>query len=63
VLDAYRYCINQVQLFGPTNFAPVINHVTKIAQQRQDGSGYFILLIMTDGVITDMPETTQVPTV
>lgn len=60
MLDAYRYCINQVQLFGPTNFAPVINHVTKIALQHQDGSGYFILLILTDGVITDMPETTQV---
>ncbi|XP_015370425.1 PREDICTED: copine-8-like, partial [Diuraphis noxia] len=59
VLDAYRNCINQVQLYGPTNFAPVINHVAKIAQNNRDGSGYFILLILTDGVITDMPETIQ----
>ncbi|VVC29986.1 Hypothetical protein CINCED_3A018449 [Cinara cedri] len=59
VLDAYRTCINQVQLYGPTNFAPVINHVAKIAQSHQDGSKYFILLILTDGVITDMPETIQ----
>lgn len=60
MLDAYRNCINQVQLYGPTNFAPVINHVAKIAQNNRDGSGYFILLILTDGVITDMPETIQV---
>lgn len=60
VLDAYRYCINQVQLYGPTNFAPVIKHVVNIAQNIRDGSGYFILLILTDGVITDMPETIQV---
>lgn len=59
-MNAYRYCINQVQLYGPTNFAHVINHVTKIAQNRRDGSGYFILLILTDGVISDMPETIQV---
>jgi hypothetical protein len=49
-----------VQLYGPTNFAPVINHVASIAKNRRDGSGYFILLILTDGVITDMPETIQV---
>lgn len=60
VLDAYRNCINQVQLYGPTNFAPVINHVTRVAQSHRDGSSYFILLILTDGVITDMPETIQV---
>lgn len=59
-MDAYRFCINQIQLYGPTNFAPVINHVVKIAQNHRDGSGYFILLILTDGVITDMPETIQV---
>jgi len=60
VLDAYRNCIHLVQLYGPTNFAPVINHVAKIAQNNRDGSSYFILLILTDGVITDMPDTIQV---
>ncbi|XP_039283440.1 copine-8 [Nilaparvata lugens] len=59
VLDAYRSCIRQVQLYGPTNFAPVINHVAKFAATYRDGSSYFILLILTDGVITDMPQTTQ----
>lgn len=60
MLDAYRFCLNQVQLYGPTHFAPIINHVAKIAKSHQDGSKYFILLILTDGVITDILETIQV---
>ncbi|KAJ1521162.1 hypothetical protein ONE63_002857 [Megalurothrips usitatus] len=59
VLGAYHNCIRQVQLYGPTNFAPVINHVAKFASVYKDGSNYFILLILTDGVITDMPQTVQ----
>ncbi|KAL1130705.1 hypothetical protein AAG570_011946 [Ranatra chinensis] len=49
----------QVQLSGPTNFAPVIRHVSKFAASFADGSNYFILLIITDGVITDMAETSK----
>ncbi|XP_046386198.1 copine-8-like isoform X2 [Ischnura elegans] len=59
VLAAYRNCIMQVQLYGPTNFSPVINHVAKFAMTYRDGTNYFILLIITDGVITDMPKTLQ----
>ncbi|XP_069699446.1 copine-8-like [Periplaneta americana] len=59
VMDAYKACIRQVQLYGPTNFSPVINHVAKFAETYQDGSQYFILLIITDGVITDMARTKQ----
>ncbi|XP_021935890.1 copine-8-like isoform X2 [Zootermopsis nevadensis] len=59
VLEAYRNCIRQVQLYGPTNFSPVINHVARFASTYRDGSSYFILLILTDGVITDMPQTIQ----
>lgn len=60
VINAYHHCIRSVQLYGPTNFSPVINHVAKFAQAYQDGSQYFILLIITDGVITDMFQTKQV---
>jgi hypothetical protein len=60
VLEAYRNCIRQVQLYGPTNFSPVINHVARFASTYTDGSSYFILLILTDGVITDMAQTIQV---
>ena len=57
VLSAYRSCISKVQLFGPTNFAPTINHVANVARGFIDGSQYFILLIVTDGIITDMEQT------
>ncbi|XP_071448006.1 copine-8-like [Hetaerina americana] len=59
VLRAYHNCIRKVQLYGPTNFSPVINHVARFAATYRDGGHYFILLIMTDGVITDMNKTVQ----
>ncbi|XP_025108559.1 copine-8-like [Pomacea canaliculata] len=59
VLDAYHRTISAVQLYGPTNFAPCINHVARFAQSAASGNDYFILLIITDGIITDMPQTTE----
>ncbi|WAR26496.1 CPNE8-like protein [Mya arenaria] len=59
VLGAYNNAIKSVQLYGPTNFAPCINHVAKFAATKRDGSCYFVLLIITDGVISDMPQTMQ----
>ncbi|KAK7102331.1 copine-8-like [Littorina saxatilis] len=59
VLQAYYTSLQRVQLYGPTNFAPVINHVAKFAAAKRDGSEYFVLLIITDGIITDMPQTTE----
>ncbi|XP_053268228.1 copine-3 isoform X2 [Pleuronectes platessa] len=60
VVQAYRQCLPQVKLYGPTNFSPIINHVANFgrqALQQQTASQYFVLLIITDGVITDMDET------
>lgn len=57
ILDAYRKALPQVQLYGPTNFSPVIDHVSRIASQQQTGQHYFVLLIITDGVISDMENT------
>ena len=57
VLSAYRSCIRCVQLYGPTHFAPTIHHVSRIAKNFMNGSQYFILLIITDGIITDMEQT------
>lgn len=57
ILEAYANAIHQSTLYGPTNFSPVINHVARIAAGSQDGSNYFILLIITDGIITDMEQT------
>ncbi len=33
--------------------------VFSIARQNQGGEQYYILLILTDGVITDMPQTCE----
>ncbi|KAK3101053.1 hypothetical protein FSP39_000607, partial [Pinctada imbricata] len=59
VLQAYYASIQRVQLYGPTNFSPVINHVARFASSMRDGSNYFVLLILTDGVITDLPQTIE----
>ena len=57
LLEAYRTSLESVQLYGPTNFAPVIRHVSKVAKAYADGSQYFVLMIVTDGEITDMETT------
>ncbi|XP_056105215.1 copine-3 isoform X1 [Rhinichthys klamathensis goyatoka] len=60
VVEAYRMCLPQVKLYGPTNFSPIINHVARFAQQalqQKTASQYYVLLIITDGVITDMDQT------
>ena len=57
LLEAYQKAIHSVSLYGPTNFAPVIRHVAKFAKAYQDGAQYFILLIITDGEITDTEAT------
>jgi hypothetical protein len=60
VLEAYHRTLQCVQLYGPTNFSPIINHVARFATQATPaGSNYFILLILTDGIITDMPQTCE----
>lgn len=35
ILEAYQNCIRQVQLWGPTNIAPIIHHVARFAQTAQ----------------------------
>ncbi|RDD40590.1 Copine-8 [Trichoplax sp. H2] len=63
VLEAYKQSLSNVQLYGPTNFAPIISHVSKQAQQADENPGsslcfsYQILLMVTDGIISDMDET------
>uniref|UniRef100_A0A8B9NN96 Copine 5 n=1 Tax=Accipiter nisus TaxID=211598 RepID=A0A8B9NN96_9AVES len=59
VLEAYHRSLRSVQLYGPTNFAPVVNHVARSAAAVLDGSQYFVLLIITDGVISDMAQTKE----
>ncbi|XP_047431443.1 copine-8 [Mugil cephalus] len=59
VMEAYYQSLKSVQLYGPTNFSPVISHVARYAASVKDGSQYFVLLIITDGVISDMAQTKE----
>ncbi|KAK5871902.1 hypothetical protein PBY51_012642 [Eleginops maclovinus] len=59
VLEAYFQSLRTVQLYGPTNFAPVISQVARCAAEVTDGSQYFVLLMITDGVISDMDQTKE----
>jgi len=58
VLQAYQQSFNSLQLYGPTYFAPLIRNIASLAKQTI-GSKYYILLIITDGEITDMTSTIE----
>eukprot|EP01155_Anaeramoeba_flamelloides_P000840 Anaeramoba_flamelloidesa1053723_867.p2 GENE.a1053723_867~~a1053723_867.p2 ORF type:complete len:227 (+),score=35.38 a1053723_867:931-1611(+) len=61
LLQAYLNSFNfpAFTLWGPTNFAPIITSTAQICRNliQQGTQKYFILLILTDGEITDMNET------
>ncbi|KAK0602237.1 hypothetical protein LWI29_031638 [Acer saccharum] len=60
IMAAYASALHNVSLAGPTLFGPVINMAAEIAGQslsHDDRSKYFVLLIITDGVLTDLQET------
>ncbi|KAM7005175.1 LOW QUALITY PROTEIN: copine-1-like [Passerculus sandwichensis] len=62
ITDAYHRILPQIQLYRPTNFSPIINHVARIAAhllQQGTAAQYFILLIITDGEITHLDQTRQ----
>uniref|UniRef100_A0A671TEU6 Copine-3 n=1 Tax=Sinocyclocheilus anshuiensis TaxID=1608454 RepID=A0A671TEU6_9TELE len=62
IVDAYRMVLPQIRLYGPTNFSPIINHVARIAAeaaQQTNAAQYCVLLIITDGEITDLDQTRQ----
>lgn len=58
ILEAYSHTIRTVYLAGPTIFGPVINEASEIARHaaNERSHKYFVLLIITDGVITDLQE-------
>ena len=48
ILQAYRNCISQVQLWGPTNFSPVINHMARFAAEaKRQGNSQVTMEITT----------------
>ncbi|XP_022735911.1 protein BONZAI 1-like isoform X3 [Durio zibethinus] len=59
IMMAYTSALFNVSLAGPTLFGHVINRAALIASQSlaDDAQKYFVLLIITDGVVTDLQET------
>ena len=60
ILHAYRNILNQTQLYGPTYFHFIINHIISIVKEdviAEKKMNYTILMILTDGIIDDMDET------
>lgn len=59
VMDAYRIALTRMTLHGPTNFAPTIAEYADKARlfPRTEAARYQILLIVTDGIISDMART------
>ncbi|KAF8354611.1 nra-1, partial [Pristionchus pacificus] len=60
LLHAYHVAQQHVELSGPTDFSPTIRFAARrAAALPTDGSKYLVLLIITDGVISDMAKTKE----
>ncbi|OUM69092.1 hypothetical protein PIROE2DRAFT_57614 [Piromyces sp. E2] len=66
ILTAYYNALQSVVLYGPTNFSPIIRKISNQARyglpppyQNNPLPKYFILTIITDGIITDMEKTKE----
>lgn len=60
ILAAYHNALFNMELSGPTILSPLIHQATAFARQRQvsqDYQHYTVLLIITDGVVSDMDQT------
>ena len=60
VIDCYQHALNNCKLYGPTNFADVISEVNNnigSVNVNQMDQRFHVLVIITDGVISDMNKT------
>ena len=60
MIGAYKHALNNVNLYGPTNFSEIISKINdrcEVCEVSAYNQTYNILLIITDGVISDMPKT------
>ncbi|RIA95184.1 Copine-domain-containing protein [Glomus cerebriforme] len=61
IMAVYKQTIDNVELYGPTNFSPIINQTATTIKKEMSANNdiYYILLIITDGIITDMDVTVR----
>lgn len=57
IIYQYRECVKKITLYGPTNFAPLLNTCLNIIRSETNNRVYFILMIITDGAICDLQPT------
>ncbi|GAB2218753.1 hypothetical protein Drorol1_Dr00001984 [Drosera rotundifolia] len=59
IMGAYASALHKIGLAGPTLFSKVINQAAEIAAHSTSTSAgkYYILLILTDGILTDLQDT------
>ncbi|XP_004508958.1 protein BONZAI 3-like [Cicer arietinum] len=59
IMEAYANTLYSVILSGPTYFGPVVNMAAQMATESlssYNNTKYYVLLIITDGVVTDLQE-------
>lgn len=60
IMHAYHSALTKIEFSGPTLFAPIIRLASSMAHQNYLADRtYTILLIVTDGVINDLQDTTD----
>ena len=60
VIEAYRQAVDTVVVNGPTRFSEIFKVGSEWAQSLVGSSGYLILLVVTDGSMTDFRETVDI---
>jgi len=58
ILEAYGQSLSNLQLYGPTNFQDMIDVAAAKARKAKPHE-YYVLLIITDGEITDLDQTIE----
>ena len=59
ILDAYKYTLSSCRLSGPTLFSEILSYSKAVAESQMQDHAYTILLIITDGVINDMRQSSD----
>ena len=57
VLKIYREALRKLKIFAKSYFAPIIKQTIENAHLRKDNHIYFILMLVTDGIINDIEDT------
>lgn len=57
MIDVYKMALTRTELSGPTYFSPLLNNILNLVRQQSTLNTYFVILIITDGIICDLQET------